>query len=409
MSQRGITLYLHVHQPWRVRKYSIFDTARAHDYFDEHEWSTERNNQQVFEKVANKSYRPMNALLEKLLVEHPDFKLSLSITGTFIEQAQQWTPDVLESFQRLVKTGRVEIVAETYYHSMAFFYSRDEFERQVEMHARMVEELFGVTPKAFRNTELAYNDELAKWADQKGYTTIIAEGWDPILEWRSPNYVYRPADTDKIRLLMKNYRLSDDIAFRFGNHDWQGWPLTAEKYDSWASDALADGSTLNLFMDYETFGEHQWEDTGIFSFFEAFVSQWLEQTDHTFYTISEAAAAHDPSSDISMPDTVTWADSQRDMTAWTGNGMQREALRHIYDLEEPIMRSGDIALIDDWRRLQASDHSYYMSTKWETDGDVHAYFSPYDSPYDAFLYYMNALRDVRYRVMAYRHHGGLHG
>lgn len=407
MSTQGMTLYLHVHQPWRVRKYSIFDTARAHDYFDEHEWSTDRNNQQVFEKVANKSYRPMNALLEKLLTEHPDFKLSLSITGTFLEQAELWAPDVIESFQRLVRTGRVEILGETYYHSMAFFYSRAEFERQVDMHRRKIEEVFGVTPRAFRNTELAYNDELAKWADSKGYGTIIAEGWDPILGWRSPNYVYRPAETDSIRLLLKNYHLSDDIAFRFGNREWSGWPLTADKYIDWANNALADGTTLNLFMDYETFGEHQWADTGIFDFMEAMVGQWLDG-DRTFYTVSEAASM-EPAGEISMPDVVTWADAARDMTAWTGNAMQRESLKHIYALEDSIMRSNDLDLIADWRRLQSSDLPYYMSTKWETDGDVHAYFSPYDSPYDAFLYYMNALRDVRYRVMATHHHGGLHG
>lgn len=409
MSQRGITLYLHVHQPWRIRKYSIFDTARAHDYFDEHEWSTDRNNQQVFEKVAAKSYRPMNELLERLLAENPDFRLSLSITGTFIEQAQAWAPDVLESFQRLVRTGRVEIAAETYYHSMAFFYSQQEFERQVDMHHRMIVDTFGVEPKVFRNTELAYNNELAKWADKKGYTGILAEGWDPILEWRSPNYVYRPIGTDAIRLLVKNYRLSDDIAFRFGNKEWEDWPLTAEKYTDWANAAVADGSTLNLFMDYETFGEHQWSDTGIFSFFESFVGTWLDQPGNTFYTLSEALESGEPAGELSMPDTVTWADSQRDMTAWTGNDMQREALRHLYSLEESVMRSGDIELIEDWRKLQTSDHAYYMSTKWEKDGDVHTYFSPYDSPYDAFLYFMNALRDIRYRVMAYHHHGSLHG
>ena len=409
MTDRGITLYLHVHQPWRIRKYSIFDTARAHDYFDEHEWATDRNSQQVFEKVANKSYRPMNELLERLLAEQPDFKLSLSITGTFIEQAQAWAPDVLESFQRLVATGRVEIAAETYYHSMAFFYSKREFERQVDMHRQTILEVFGVEPKVFRNTELAYNNELARWADQKGYAGIIAEGWDPILEWRSPNHVYRPTGTNSIRLLVKNYRLSDDIAFRFSNRDWAAWPLTAEKYTQWADTALSDGSTLNLFMDYETFGEHQWADTGIFSFFESFVRQWLREPGNKFYTLSEAIMSHEPAAELSMPNTVTWADSQRDMTAWTGNSMQREALRHLYDLEDSILRSNDLELIEDWRKLQSSDHSYYMSTKWETDGDVHAYFSPYDSPYDAFLYYMNVLRDIRYRVMAYHHHGELHG
>lgn len=409
MSKKGIVLYLHVHQPFRVRDYSIFDTAVQHDYFDESSWDTDRNNEKVLKKVAEKSYRPMNQLLEKLLHQHPDFRVSLSITGTFIEQAEAWAPDVLESFQRLVATGRVEIVAETYYHSLAFFYSRDEFVRQVEMHRQKIRDVFGVEISVFRNTELAYNDDLAKWADLYGFKGIIAEGWDPVLDWRSPNFVYRPAGTDSIRLLMKNYRLSDDIAFRFSNKDWASWPLSADTYDSWATDATAESDIINLFMDYETFGEHQWADTGIFDFFESFVGRWLSHENNTFYTLSEAIDAHQPAGEISMPHTVTWADSERDLTAWLGNSMQHEALRYLYELEDDILRSGDLALIADWRKLQTSDHAYYMCTKWFTDGDVHAYFSPYDSPYEAFLYFMNALRDVRYRLHTHHGSGVLHG
>jgi alpha-amylase len=409
MSKRGITLYLHVHQPWRVRKYSIFDTDTHHDYYDEADQNTDRNNERVLRKVADKSYRPMNALLEKLLHRYPDFKVSLSITGTFLEQAEHWAPDVIESFRRLVDTGQVEIVSETYYHSLAFFYSREEFERQVEAHRNKVRELFGVETSVFRNTELAYNDELAKWADGYGFKGILAEGWDPILQWRSPNYVYQPAGTDNIKLLLKNYRLSDDLAFRFGNKAWESWPLSAGTYSEWANAALGDGSTINLFMDYETFGEHQWADTGIFGFFEEFVGTWLQNPDNTFYTVSEAIDAHESVGEISMPNTVTWADSERDLTAWLGNDMQHEALRHLYALEDAVLRSKDMELIADWRKLQTSDHVYYMCTKWFTDGDVHAYFSPYDSPYDAFLYFMNALRDVRYRLMEYHRHGGLRG
>jgi alpha-amylase len=404
-AKRGITLYLHVHQPWRVRKYSIFDTAEHHDYFAEPDQNTDRNNERVLRKVADKSYRPMNALLEKLLHIHPDFKVSLSITGTFIEQAEQWAPDVIESFRRLVRTGRVEIVSETYYHSLAFFYSRKEFEQQVEIHRDKIRELFGVTTSVFRNTELAYNDELAKWADGYGFKGILAEGWDPVLDWRSPNYVYRPDGTKNISLLLKNYRLSDDLAFRFSNKAWESWPLTADTYSEWANASIADSPLINLFMDYETFGEHQWADTGIFDFFEHFVGKWLSNPDNTFYTVSEAIATHRPAGEISMPYTVTWADTERDLTAWLGNGMQQEALRHLYALEDDIMRTGDIELIGDWRRLQTSDHAYYMCTKWFHDGDVHAYFSPYESPYDAFLYFMNALRDVRYRLMAYQRGG----
>lgn len=409
MSHRGITLYLHVHQPWRVRKYSIFDTAEHHDYFDEKATDTDRNNEKVFRKVTEKSYKPMNALLEKLLHRHPEFKVSLSITGTFIEQAEQWDPEVLESFRRLVATGQVEIVSETYYHSLAFFYSLPEFERQVRMHKEKIRDLFGVETQVFRNTELAYNDSLAKWADEYGFKGILAEGWDPILEWRSPNHLYRPAGTHDIALLLKNYRLSDDLAFRFGNRAWESWPLTADTYSDWMHAATDNAPLVNLFMDYETFGEHQWADTGIFDFFESFVGKWLENPENTFYTASEAIDANEPAGEISMPHTVTWADTERDLTAWLGNSMQHEALRHLYVLEDDILRSGDLALIADWRKLQTSDHVYYMCTKWFTDGDVHAYFSPYESPYDAFLYFMNAVRDVRFRLMEYHRHGGLHG
>lgn len=407
MSQRqSITLYLHLHQPLRVREYSVFDTADKHDYFSASD-GTNRDNRVVFEKVAQKSYRPMNSLLEKLLSEHPEFKLSLSITGTFIEQAELWAPDIIEQLQRMVATGRVEILAETYYHSLAFFYSREEFEQQVKMHRQRIQQLFGVTPRAFRNTELAYNDELARWADQNGYDVILAEGWDSVLQWRSPNYVYRPTGTEKIKLLLKNYRLSDDVAFRFSNKSWGEWPLTADKYTHWLNDALSsDAQIVNLFMDYETFGEHQWEATGIFDFFGTFVHQWLKDSNHGFATVSEAANSHEPAGEISMPDTVTWADSERDLTAWTGNSLQREALRHLYALESDVLRTGDIELIDDWRKLQTSDHTYYMSTKWLNDGTVHAYFSPYDSPYDAFLYYMNVVRDIRFRLMHYLRYGG---
>ncbi len=409
VSKRGIVFYLHVHQPLRVRNYTIFDTANSHDYFDEKAWDTDRNNQKVLEKVADKSYRPMNKLLQKLLDTHPDFRVSLSITGTFIEQAEAWAPDVLDSFKRLVDTGRVEILSETYYHSLAFFYSKEEFVRQVEAHRAKIRELFGVETSVFRNTELAYNDDLAQWADEYGFKGILAEGWDPILQWRSPNHVYRPASTNNIALLLKNYRLSDDVAFRFGNKDWSQWPLDADTYNKWVNDSLGDQQVINIFMDYETFGEHQWADTGIFEFFEHFVAKWLSNPANTCYTVSEAIDAHQPVAEIGMPYTVTWADTERDLTAWLGNSMQHEAMKYLYELEEDVLRTNDLGLIADWRKLQTSDHVYYMCTKWFNDGDVHAYFSPYESPYDAFLFFMNALRDVRHRL--HTHHGirGLHG
>lgn len=409
MSKRGITLYMHVHQPYRVRDYSVFDTSIDHNYFTAPDPLSNQNNEKILKKVADKSYRPMNALLEKLFKAHPEFKVSLSISGTFIDQAQAWAPDVIESFQRLVATGQVEIVAETYYHSLAFFFSREEFERQVEAHKAKVREVFGVETSVFRNTELAYNDSLAQWANDYGFKGILAEGWDPILDWRSPNYVYRPEGTDKIALLLKNYKLSDDLAFRFSNRAWEEWPLTVDKYNSWMESAIYDQPLMNLFMDYETFGEHQWQDTGIFDFFEEFVGRWLSNPDNTFYTVSEAIDANEPAGTLSMPETVTWADSERDLTAWLGNSMQHEAMRHLYSLEDDILRTNDGELISDWRKLQTSDHAYYMCTKWFTDGDVHAYFSPYNSPYDAFLYYINAIRDVRWRLHEHHKTGGLGG
>ncbi len=399
MSERSIILYLHVHQPKRLRPYSVFDTL----------WESGANNQRIFRKVAEKSYLPTNALLLELLSAHPEFCFSLSITGTLIEQAELWGDDVLESFKALTRTGRVEIVAETYYHSLAFFYSRTEFEAQVAQHQAKIQQLFGQTPAVFRNTEFAYNNDLAYWADKAGYKGILAEGWDPILGWRSPNFVYRPSYTDNIRLLMKNYRLSDDVAFRFSNQGWTEWPLTADKYTHWLNASSEDQPLINLFMDYETFGEHQWEAHGIFEFLRHVPAKWLAREGNGFATVSQAISTHEPVDFVDMPHTVTWADMERDLSAWLGNSMQQEALRYVYELEERILASGDDGLVTDWRNLQASDHVYYMCTKWFRDGDVHAYFSPYESPYDAFLYFMNVLRDIRWRLLEHEKNSWHHG
>ncbi|MGB2787294.1 MAG: glycoside hydrolase family 57 protein, partial [Candidatus Saccharimonadaceae bacterium] len=252
MSKKGVVIYLHVHQPWRIREYGVFDTGYKHDYFEAGDADADRDNGRIFRKVAEKSYIPMNALLEKMLNEQPDFKVSMSISGVFIEQAERYMPEVLESFKRIVATGQVELVAETFYHSLAFFYSREEFERQVEMHRQKIRDVFGVETQVFRNTELSYNNELGKWADQAGFKGIMTEGWDPILQWRSPNFVYQPEGTENIRLLLKNYRLSDDIAFRFGNKAWVDYPLSADKYIEWLRSSLDQTQIVNLFMDYET-------------------------------------------------------------------------------------------------------------------------------------------------------------
>jgi alpha-amylase len=351
----------------------------------------------ILKKVADKSYLPTNRRLLEMLNQNPEFKLSLSITGTVLEQLERWSPEALQSFKDLIATGRVEIVAETYYHSLAFFYSRDEFEKQVAMHRDKVQGLFGQTPKVFRNTELAYNNDLAYWADKAGYKGILAEGWDKVLGWRSSNYVYKPAYTDNIRLLMKNYKLSDDIAFRFGDHNWGEWPLTADKFAHWLN-ADMNATNFDLFMDYETFGEHQWDETGIFDFLAHLPKEWLKTDGNTFLTVSEACDMLKPSDVVDVPYTVTWADTERDLSAWLGNSMQTQAIQALYELQAKILETKDYGLIEDWRRLQTSDHFYYMCTKWWNDGDIHAYFSPYDTPYEAYMNFMNAYHDIRFRL-----------
>ena len=394
---RAICLYLHIHQPVRYREYSIFDVSNDSNYFTDY-YDGRQSNERIFKKVANKSYRPMLALLQRNMKKYPGFQVSFSITGTWLEQAEKWAPELIDTIRSMVESGQVEIVGETYYHSLSFFDNQAEFETQVKMHADKIKQLFGVTPKAFRNTELAYNDNLAKWAENAGYQAILAEGWDKILGWRSPNHVYRPAGCDNIKLLLKNYRLSDDIAFRFSNRSWSEWPLTVPKYLRWLDDDCLRGNLINLFMDFETFGEHQWEDTGIFDFMDQLIPAWLGQYENKFVTVSEAAELEAPADEVSMPETVTWADTERDLSAWHSNSMQNSAMQDLYALRDDILASNDEKLISDWRHLTTSDHPYSMCTKYWHDGDVHAYFSAYASPYESFMYFENVLRDLSYRL-----------
>lgn len=397
MTKRAIVLYLHAHQPFRIGHFSTFDIGENKNYFDEpHDMRA--NNRSVLDKVIQKSYVPMNRKLLELMHQHPQFKVSLSITGTLIEQLEKWSPSTLESFKELVATDKVEIIGETYHHSLAFFYSLAEFNNQVQMHRDKIWEVFGKKPTVFRNTELSYNNDLAVWADRAGYKAVLAEGWDPILQWRSPNYVYRPVGTQTLKLLLKNYKLSDDIAFRFGDQNWESWPLTADKYVHWLN-AIDNGTNINLFMDYETFGEHQWKESGIFDFLSHFPGEWLKNENNTFMTASESADNYEAVGTIDTPYTTTWADTERDLSAWLGNPMQQQAIEALYGLSEKILSSDDWALIEDWRKLQTSDHFYYMCTKWFNDGDIHAYFSPYDSPYIAFMNFMNAWHDLRFRLV----------
>jgi len=315
-----------------------------------------------------------------------------------LDQLERYAPRVIESFQDLHATGCVEFLAETYYHSLSFLYSRSEFEEQVRMHGKKMRALFGVQPAVFRNTELIYNNDLAYYVDGMGFRGILAEGVDDVLEARSPNYLYRPTHTDQIVVLLKNYRLSDDIAFRFSNRGWSEWPLTAEKLAGWIDQINGAGYTVNLFMDYESLGEHQWADSGIFTFFRELPGEVLKNPDNDFKTPSEAIASYPVSGELDVPHMISWADTERDLSAWLGNAMQSNALHELYRLEPEVVAAGDERLIQDWRRLQSSDHFYYMSTKHLADGAVHDYFNPYESPYDSYINFMNVLDHLRSRV-----------
>ncbi len=393
----SVCFYFQVHQPIRVKRYRIFDIGNDADYFNDSS-NSNLNNQKVLAKVAFKSYLPANKIFLKLLKKYPQLKISFSFSGVILEQLQKSFPRVLDSFKRLVDTGRVELLSETYYHSLAFFYSRKEFEKQVDLHKVKLREVFGYTPRVFRNTELAYSNELGVWAEKKGYKAILAEGWDSFLGWRSPNFVYRPIGTKRIKLLLKNYRLSDDIAFRFSEKGWKEWPLTASKFASWISSINGNGHVVNLFMDYETFGEHQWEDKGIFEFLKNLPKEILKDKDNDFVTVSEAIERYPAMDLLDVPNVVTWADTERDLSAWVGNAIQNCAINFIYQLEKKVISTRDERLIENWRKLQISDHFYYMCTKWFADGDVHKYFNPYDSPYEAFISFMNAAKDLELRV-----------
>lgn len=393
----SVCFYFQVHQPFRIKKYRIFDVAHDHKYFNDKS-DRDINNEKILHKVSNKCYLKANATILDLLKEHPQFKVSYSISGVALDQFEEFYPEVIESFRKLVKTGRVEILDETYYHSLAFLYSKEEFVEQVKMHRDRVKKLFGVTPTAFRNTELIYSNELAQFVEGMGYKAILAEGADHVLGWRSPNFLYRAPGTTKIKTLLKNFRLSDDIAFRFSSRDWAEWPLSAEKFTQWVNAVNGNGNVINLFMDYETFGEHQWEDTGIFEFLRYLPREILKHPDNDFVTVTEAATRYEAVGDVDVPFYMSWADVERDLSAWLSNAMQHEAINNLYKLEDAVKSSGDHGIIEDWRKLTTSDHFYYMCTKWFADGDVHKYFNPYDTPYEAFIAYNNVLHDLRWRL-----------
>jgi alpha-amylase len=389
----SICFYFQVHQPYRLRNYSFFDIGSNHNYFDD------LKNKQVLDKVSERCYLPTNKLMLELIKQHEGkFKISYSISGVALEQFATWRPDVLQSFVDLANTGCVEFIAETYCHSLAYIFSKEEFKKQVAEHGKLIEKYFNQKPKVFRNTELQYNNELAAFVEEMGYEAIIGEGVDRILNHRSPNFIYKAPNVSKIKSLLKNYKLSDDIAFRFSNQAWEEYPLTADKFATWVHSIAGMGETINLFMDYETFGEHQWEHSGIFEFLRFMPEYILKHPDFSFKTVSETTEAYPVRDIYDCHELTSWADTERDLSAWIGNPMQDEAIAKIYQLEELVYASKDEKMIDDWKKMLTSDHFYYMTTKFWADGDVHKYFSPYDSPYDAYIYYMNALSDLQVRL-----------
>lgn len=391
----SICFYFQVHQPRRLRNYSVFDIKKNQEYFDD------EKNKEIALKVARKCYLPMNRMLLDLIKKHKgDFKVSFSISGIALEQFEEYSPDVLQSFKDLADTGCVEFLAETYYHSLSFLYNQKEFREQVQMHREKIKELFGYTPQVFRNTELIYNNELPRLVERMGFKGVATEGADHIMQWRSPNFLYKPVSSDKVKVLLKNYKLSDDIAFRFGNKSWNEYPLTVEKFEQWISAVNGNGNIINLFMDYETFGEHQWEDTGIFEFMRHLPEALLRNPDNNFVTVGEAIDRYETVGDLDVPHTISWADIERDTSAWLGNRMQHAAIDELYRIYNNMGTNADPETMKLWRYMTTSDHFYYMCTKWFSDGDVHKYFNPYDSPYEAYIAFMNVMNDLAWRLKA---------
>ena len=392
--KKSICLYFQVHQPNRLRLYRFFDIGKDSHYYDDFA------NRTILRRVAQRCYLPANELLLDLINSHKgQFKVAFSISGSVLEQFDRYAPEVIDSFRKLAGTGCVEFLAETYYHSLASIASPAEFKRQVEKHKETIEHYFGVTPKSFRNTELVYSDEIGSMVYDMGFKTMLTEGAKHVLGWKSPNYVYSGALAPKLKLLLRNYTLSDDIAFRFSDKNWQDWPLTGDKFLGWIKASAQNDEIMNLFMDYETFGEHQKSQSGIFDFLRYFPEVVIKDGEFEFVTPEQAGKKHKAVASLDVPDPISWADEERDITAWLGNELQSDAFKKLYNVTEKLsLLSESNDLWSDFGHLQESDHFYYMCTKFFSDGAVHKYFNPYDTPYEAFINYMNVLSDFILRV-----------
>ena len=390
---RSICLYFQVHQPFRLRTYRFFNIGDDHYYYDDYQ------NRQIIRRVADKCYLPANKMMLDLIREFgTSFKISYSISGTAIEQLQKYAPEVIDSFRQLAKTGCVEFLAETYSHSLASVRNKEVFFQQIDKHVDLIESLFGQRPVTFRNTELIYSDGIGEMVAEKGFTTMMTEGAKNILGWKSPNYMYCNAVNPKLKLLLRNFRLSDDLAFRFSNQSWSEWPLTTEKFAGWLNAIDSNEEVVNIFIDYETIGERQWKETGIFDFFSSLPKTVFSQSEFIFSTPRELTEVLQPIASLHVPFPISWADEERDLTSWLGNELQDEAFTKLFSTWEKVRMSDNPEILQDWERLQTSDHYYYMCTKWFSDGAVHKYFNPYSSPYEAFINYMNVLSDFIIRL-----------
>jgi alpha-amylase len=391
--KKAICFYFQVHQPFRLKRYRFFDLGHDHYYYDDF------SNESIMRKVAENCYLPANEIILDLIQKNKGkFKVTFSLTGLVINQFRLYAPEVLESFKKLADTGMVEFLAETESHSLASIKTKSEFERQVLAHRVMVKEFLGFDTTSFRNTELIYSDQIGSWVADMEFKSMLTEGAKHVLGWKSPNYLYCNSINPRLKILLRNFVLSDDIAFRFSNRNWAEWPLTADKYASWLNKLAHKSELINVFLDYETFGEHNHKDTGIFDFLQHLPASILKKTPYKFMTPTEVADSLQPVSAISVPSPISWADEERDITAWHGNELQVAALDKLYELTDKVRRCEDAAIKKDWAYLQASDHFYYMATKFFSDGAVHAYFNPYDTPYDAFMNYMNVLSDFEIRL-----------
>ena len=393
VNKKAICFYFQVHQPFRLKRYRFFDLGHDHYYYDDF------SNESIMRKVAEKCYLPANEVILDLILKHKGkFKVSFSLTGLVINQFRLYAPEVLESFKKLADTGMVEFLAETDSHSLVSLKRRSEFERQVNTHKEMMKEYLGVETTSFRNTELIYSDQIGAWVADMGFKAMLTEGAKHVLGWKSPNFLYCNSLNPRLKVLLRNFVLSDDIAFRFSNKSWNEWPLTADKYASWLNKLAPKSELVNVFIDYETFGEHNWKETGIFEFLNHMPGSILKKTPYRFMTPTEVADNLQPVSAISVPSPISWADEERDITAWHGNELQAAALDKLYELTDKVTQCNDNQIKKDWEYLQASDHFYYMATKFFSDGAVHAYFNPYETPYDAFMNYMNVLSDFEIRL-----------